>query len=319
MAGHHPERQIGDSTSIDGRTRWPRGRRRMSLGLMVPISEQHAFGAAAPRFQDMLEIVKVADAVGFDVAWFADHLILGGGTFNSQVPGGMVPATSPVPVRGVWECWTMMAGIAAATERIHVGSLVVCTGFRNPALLGAGWHKPEYDMFGYPYDHRASRFEEALSILHPLLRGESVTFNGEFEQAEACVNKPVGPRPGGIPILVGTNGPRMLRLTARYADAWNTVWHKDPTVIPPLLEKVDAVCDEVGRDPASLVRTAGANFALSGYLGARPDPIEGDAAALAERLGEFAALGLSHFVCGLDPCTPASVEEFGRVIELLGD
>jgi alkanesulfonate monooxygenase SsuD/methylene tetrahydromethanopterin reductase-like flavin-dependent oxidoreductase (luciferase family) len=310
----------------------------MSLGFMVPISEQHSFGPAAPRFQDMLEIVKTADAVGFDVAWFADHLVLGGGTFNSQVPGGMVPATAPVPIRGVWECWTVMAGIAAATERIHLGSMVTCTGFRNPGLLakmtesldeisggrailglGAGWHKPEYDMFGYPYDHRASRFEEAVSILHPLLRGESVTFYGEFERAEECVNTPVGPRPGGIPILVGTDGPRMLRLTARYADAWNTVWHKDPAAVPPLMEKVDAACAEVGRDPASLVRTAGANFALSGYLGARPNPIEGDAAALAERLNEFAALGLSHFVCGIDPCTPASVEEFGRVIELLGD
>ena len=170
----------------------------MTLGVMVSISERNAFGDEAPRFRDVLEIIRAAEQVGFEVAWFADHLIFGGGTFNSQVPGGLVPATEPVPVCGVWECWTTMAGIAAATERIQVGSLVACTGFRNPGLLakmvesvdeigggrtilglGAGWHKPEYEMFGYPYDHRASRFEEALAIIRPLLRGEAVTFHGE--------------------------------------------------------------------------------------------------------------------------------------------
>lgn len=323
-------------TLPDGRIRWPQGRRPMSLGLMIPLSEQHAFGQEAPRFRDMVEIVRVAEQVGFDVAWFADHLILGGGTFNSQVPGGLVPATEPVPVRGVWECWTTMAGIAAATERIHVGSMVACTGFRNAGLLakmvesvdeigggrtilglGAGWHKPEYEMFGYPYDHRASRFEEALAVLHPMLRREMVTFHGEYEHVEECVNRPTGPRPDGIPILVGTDGPRMLRVTARYADAWNTVWHPDPSLVVPLLAKVDDACREVGRDPTTLVRTAGANIALTGYRGARPNPIEGEPAAIAEKLRGYANLGLSHFVCGLDPCTPQSVEEFAAVIELL--
>jgi alkanesulfonate monooxygenase SsuD/methylene tetrahydromethanopterin reductase-like flavin-dependent oxidoreductase (luciferase family) len=308
----------------------------MSLGLMIPLSERHAFGEEVPRFRDMHEMVRVAEQVGFDVAWFADHLIIGSGTFNSQVPGGMVPATAPTPIRGVWECWTTMAGIAAATERIHVGSLVACTGFRNAGLLaksveavdeisggrailglGAGWHKPEYDMFGYPYDHRASRFEEALRVIQPLLRGETVTFRGAYERVEEAINRPVGPRPGGIPILVGTDGQRMLRVTARYADAWNTVWHKDPAAIPPLMEQVDAACREVGRDPATLVRTAGANIAQTGYRGARPDPIEGDAETIAERLRAFEALGLAHFVCGIDPCTPKSIEEFGRVIERL--
>ena len=306
----------------DGRERWPRGRRPMSLGLMVPISQNHAFGDERLGFRDMLEITRVAEDVGFDVAWFADHFVFGGA--NGE------------PLRGVWECWTSIAGIAAATERIHLGSLVACTGYRNPALqakmaetvdeisggrlilgLGAGWHKPEYDMFGYPFDHRASRFEEAIQILQPLLRGQTVTYQGFYERAEGCVNIPPGPRPGGIPILVGTDGPRMLRLTARFADAWNTVWHNDPARVVPLLEQVDIACGDVGRDPATLIRTAGGNIALSGYLGRRRDPIEGPPDVIAERLRGFEALGLSHFVCGIDPCTPRSVEEFGRVIELL--
>jgi alkanesulfonate monooxygenase SsuD/methylene tetrahydromethanopterin reductase-like flavin-dependent oxidoreductase (luciferase family) len=238
--------------------------------------------------------------------------------------------------RGGWECFTVMAGLASATERIQIGSLVACTGFRNPGLvakmtetiddisggrvilgLGAGWHEPEYDAFGYPFDHRVSRFEEALAIIQPLLRGEHVDFQGEFFQARDAVNRPRGPRPTGAPILVGSSGHRMLRITARYADAWNTVWHKDPQAVAPLMATVDEACREIGRDPATLVRTAGGNIAMSGYLGERPDPIEGDAETMAETILGFRDLGIQHFVAGLDPCTPQSIEEFARVIELI--
>jgi alkanesulfonate monooxygenase SsuD/methylene tetrahydromethanopterin reductase-like flavin-dependent oxidoreductase (luciferase family) len=123
----------------------------------------------------MLEMTRLAADVGFDIAWFADHLAF-------ELP----PDTH---VRGVWDCWTTMAGIAAATERIAIGPLVACTGFRNPGViakmaeaideisggrfvlgLGAGWHEPEYEMFGFPFDHRVGRFEEAIGIIVPMLR-----------------------------------------------------------------------------------------------------------------------------------------------------
>jgi alkanesulfonate monooxygenase SsuD/methylene tetrahydromethanopterin reductase-like flavin-dependent oxidoreductase (luciferase family) len=296
---------------------------------MVPIAEDSAFGGT-PRFTDMLEMTRLANDVGFDAAWFADHFI-----FRPQPDDTFVMPTA-LAERGIWECFAMMAGLASATERIQLGALVACTGFRNPGLvakmteaideisggrvilgLGAGWHKPEYEMFGYPYDHRVGRFEEAIQIIRPLLRGERVDFAGEFFQATNAVNIPRGPRPGGAPILVGTIGPRMLRLTARHADAWNTAWHKDPDDIPPLMAAVDEACREVGRDPATLVRTAGGNIAMPGYLGKRPDPIEGEPAAMAETLHRFGELGIRHFVCGLDPCTPTSIEQFARVIEVI--
>ena len=141
--------------------------------------------------------------------------------------------------------------------------------------------------------------------------------SGEFTSARRAVNHPRGPRPEGEPILVGTDGPRMLRLTARYADAWNTVWHNDPAAVVPLLAAVDAACREVGRAPATLVRTADGNIAMPGYLGRRADPITGGAEEMAATLRGFRDLGLRHFVCGLDPCTPRSIERFGRVIDLL--
>lgn len=311
-------------TFPDGRDRWPqalRPHRTMSLGVMIPISEGSHFGGL-PRFKDMLEMTRIAEAVGFDAAWFADHLVIGHPDDLDQQ-------------RGVWECYTTMSGVAAATDKILLGSLVACTGFRSPGLLakvaesldeisdgrsilglGAGWHEPEYRMFGYGFDHRVSRFEEAVQIIHPLLRGETVSFSGTYYQGEAAVNRPVGPRPGGIPILVGTSGHRMLRISARFADAWNTVWHTDPTAVTEKMALVDAACHDVGRDPATLVRTAGGNVAADGYTGVRPDPMRGSPEEIVDKLRAFQDLGLAHFVVGLDPCTPKSLEEFARTIEL---
>jgi alkanesulfonate monooxygenase SsuD/methylene tetrahydromethanopterin reductase-like flavin-dependent oxidoreductase (luciferase family) len=301
--------------------RWPSSRRPMGLGLMVPIAEGSAFGGT-PRFADMLAIVRAAEAVGFDIAWFADHLAMKMGDDE--------------PVRGVWDCWTTMAGLAAATERIHLGPLVACTGYRSPGIiakmaegideigggrfvlgLGAGWHEYEYDAFGLPFDHRVGRFEEAIRIIQPMLRQGRADAEGHFFSARDAINRPSGPRPGGPPILVGTTGPRMLRLTARWADAWNTVWHRDASEVVPLMAAVDEACREVRRDPATLVRTAGGNIALPGYHGVRPDPIEGGPEEIAAVIRGFRDLGLRHFVCGLDPCTPESVEWFGRVIDLV--
>jgi alkanesulfonate monooxygenase SsuD/methylene tetrahydromethanopterin reductase-like flavin-dependent oxidoreductase (luciferase family) len=328
-----PQRDDGtanrNSPTIDGRERWPESSRRLQLGLMVPIAEDSAFGGT-PRYADMLEMTRLAEAVGFDAAWFADHFLM------RPHPDDMFAMPTELAERGVWECWTMMAGLASGTERIQIGALVACTGFRNPGViakmaesideisggrfilgLGAGWHRPEYDAFGFPYDHRVSRFEEAMAIIGPLLREGRVDFAGEFYQAESAVNAPRGPRPSGPPLLVGTTGPRMLRITARAADAWNTVWHKDPEAVVPLMAAVDEACREVARDPATLVRTAGGNIAMPGYLGRRPDPIEGAPEAMAETILRFGALGIRHFVCGLDPCTPRSIDQFGRVIEIV--
>lgn len=321
----------GNSTqSIAGPNRWPASTRRMSFGVILPIAEDSAFGTETPHFADVLEMTRVANDVGFDAVWIIDHFV-----FRSEPdPQFQMPSTQDE--RGVWECFTTMAGLASATERIQIGSLVACTGFRNPGLvakmtetiddisggrtilgLGAGWHKPEYDAFGYPFDHRVTRFEEAMRIIAPLLHEGQVDFNGEFFQAPDAVNRPRGPRPDGVPILVGSNGQRMLRIIARYADAWNTVWHGSPEEIIPQMAAVDEACREVGRDPSTLVRTAGGNIAMPGYTGKRPNPIEGSDEDIAATVARFRELGIQHFVAGLDPCTPRTIERFARVMELV--
>ena len=175
----------------------------------------------------------------------------------------------------------------------------------------------EYRQFGFPFDYRVSRFEDAIRIIHPLLRDGHADYQGRFFQANNAVNLPRGPREGGAPILIGSSGERMLGLVAEFADAWNTVWHSDPSKVAELLPKVDAACDAIGRPRESLIRTAGGNFAMEGYTGRRGNATEGDAEAMAARLAEFRDLGLSHFVCGLDLCTPSTITDFGKVIEAL--
>ncbi len=309
--------------------RWPASSRPMGFGVILPIAEESAFGGT-PHFSDILAMTRTAEEVGFDVVWIIDHFV-----FRPEADSQFSMPQSDDD-RGVWECFTTMAGLASATERIQIGSLVACTGFRNPGLvakmtetiddisggrvilgLGAGWHRPEYDAFGYPFDHRVSRFEEAMAIMHPLLREGHVDYQGEFFQANDAVNRPRGPRPSGAPILVGSSGPRMLRIIARYADAWNTVWHGSADAIVTRMAALNEACHEAGRDPATLVRTAGGNIAMPGYLGIRPDPIEGEPEAVAEVILGFRECGIQHFVAGLDPCTPRTIEQFARVIELV--
>ncbi|MCC6790056.1 MAG: LLM class flavin-dependent oxidoreductase [Thermomicrobiales bacterium] len=304
--------------------RWPDSTRPMGIGFMMPISERHTFGGT-PRFRDIVEMATVAEAAGYDTVWIADHLIIRL-EFEGNVP------------RGVWEGWTTLAGLAAATSTIKIGVLVSCAGFRNPGItakmaemvdeisdgrlilgLGAGWHEPEYEMFGFPFDHRVSRFEDAIRIIAPLLRTGQADYQGEYFQARDAFNSPRGPRAaeGGPPILIGTKGPRMLGLAAEFADAWNSEWVKEPDLLKPMIELVDSAMIANGRDPRTMIKTTSSNIAMPGYLGIRPNPITGSTEEIAEAVAGFRALGMRHHVAGLDPCTPTSLEQYARVIEIL--
>jgi alkanesulfonate monooxygenase SsuD/methylene tetrahydromethanopterin reductase-like flavin-dependent oxidoreductase (luciferase family) len=185
--------------------------------------------------------------------------------------------------------------------------------------LGAGSRLPDFDMLGLPFDHRASKSEDAIRIISALLRDGYANEQGRFFQANDAHNLPRGPRAseGGPPILIGTRGPRMLKLTAQYADAWNGDWHRSAETVRPLLDEVDAACIEVGRDPATLIRTAGSNFALPGAHDPRPNPVTGDIEQMAATIAGFRDLGLRHYIAGIDPCTPKSLETFARVPEIL--
>ena len=305
-------------------------KRPLKVGLALPDSEGYFDGGTA-RWSDLSAIARRAEEAGFDSVWVQDHLLF---RFPGQEP------------EGPWESFSLLAALAAVTRRVELGTLVTCASFRNPALtakiadtideisggrvilgLGAGWHEPEYRAFGFPYDHRVSRFEEALTIIHGLLRNGRIDFAGTYYQARECELRPRGPRPTGPPIMLGTTGERMLRLTARFADSWNAWFTRTGNTaggIAPLRERIDAVCREAGRDPATLERTVAVLIDLSGGRGVPASISSGDTPALtgspeeiAEALRAYAREGIAHVQLHVIPMTLAGVERFAPVLDLL--
>lgn len=267
---------------------------------------------ATRPYHEIRELAQQAEADGFDSIWLADHLMY-------RTPGQ--------PTTGIWECWTMLAALAEATERVEIGPLVACTSFRNPAILakmatavdevsggrlilgiGAGWNEPEYQAFGLPYDHRASRFEEALQILVPLLREGYVDFEGRYYQALNCEDLPRGPRKEGPPLMIGAEGPRMIKLTARYADQWNIGYMGLPESMNGPLATIEAACREVGRDPATMGVTALIALWFPDLQPEQPafvhdHHLEGTPEELAAAMRGYAELGVQHIMFQYAPYT----------------
>jgi probable F420-dependent oxidoreductase len=298
------------------------------VGLLLSVAEE----AAGGRWSELKAMARHAEAAGFDSLWIADHLV---------IPSAAQPAL------GRWECWTILAAIAAVTSRVELGTLVTCTSFRNPALLakmaatveeisdgrlilglGAGYYEPEFREFGFPFDHRVGRFEEALRIIHGLLRSGSIDFEGQYYQARNCELRPRGPRPNGPPILIGAQAdrPRALRLTAQYADYWNMFIGTNDEDLTVVHRAVDEACVKAGRDPATLHRTASAMIDLPGsekspvavraYRSSRALPA-GTPEELGDRLRALAGMGISHVQLWLEPNTRAGIDAFLPVLDLL--
>jgi probable F420-dependent oxidoreductase len=296
----------------------------MRIGVGMPIEEVDA--GQIPRYADIRAFALQAEAAGFDTLWPYDHMLF---RFPDQ------------PTRGIWEIWTLLAALSEATTRIDIGVLVLCTPFRNPALtakmaatldeisggrftlgLGAGWHKPEFDAFGYPFDHRVDRFEEALQIIAPLLREGRVTFQGRYATAIDCEIRPRGPSPAGPPILIAGSGPRMLRLTARYADSWNVAWLGQPAALATPLAALHAACAAEGRDPATLAVTAGVMVAYPSpakhaAVAAQPEKfLVGSAAEIAAAFHTYAALGVAELICAIDPINAGTLERLTEALRI---
>ena len=302
----------------------------MKIGVVLPMAEDPKT-ESAPPWREIRALAQQAEAMGVDSVWLYDHLLY---RFPER------------PTSGIWECWTLLCAVAEATTRVELGTIVLCTAFRNPAVLakmavtldevsegrlilglGAGWHEPEYRAFGYPFDYRVSRFAEALTIIATLLRQGQIDFAGRYYQARECELRPRGPRASGPTIMLGTTGERMLRLTAQYADAWNVYFTRtgnSPAGIPPLRERVDAACRAEGRDPATLARTVTALVDLTEGQGVPRSvnptgapALSGTPEEIAEQLRGYAREGISHVQLYILPMTLAGLERFAPVLELL--
>lgn len=296
----------------------------MKIGLMLYLVNDRETNDKRP-YQSIRELAQQAEADGFDSIWLADHLMY-------RRPGA--------PTTGIWECWTMLAALAEATHRVEIGSLVLCNSFRNPAILakmataldevsdgrlilgvGAGWNEPEYQAFGLPFDHRASRFEEAMKILVPMLRDGHVDFTGQYYQARNCEDVPRGPRQQGPPLLFGTEGPRLIKLAARYADLWNTGYMGQPETMAGPLATIEAACREVGRDPATMGVTALIGLWFSDLQQEKPafvddKHLEGTPEELAAAMRGYAELGVQHIMFQYAPYTDEARRRLTEALRL---
>ena len=303
------------------------------LGLVLPEAEREMGGRTA-RWSDYLAMATTAESMGFDSLWFPDHLLY------------LDDATTEPP-QGAWECWSVLAALAASTTRVQLGPLVTASAYRNPALLakmadtldeisggrlilavGSGWVESEFRMLGLPGDHPVGRFEEALTVICGLLRDGAVDLDGAYYQVRDAELRPRGPRAGGIPIMIGAEGPRMLRLTARFGDAWN-VWlasgSNDPGTFASADAAMDAACVDVGRDRATLERTAAILVDPSGgqpipptLAAGRPQPISGSADEIAAVIRAFGALGVSHLQLVVLPNSVEGIRAMAPVLQALG-
>jgi alkanesulfonate monooxygenase SsuD/methylene tetrahydromethanopterin reductase-like flavin-dependent oxidoreductase (luciferase family) len=296
----------------------------VKLGLMLNFGEDESLVSVLP-WERLRAMALAAESSGLDSIWGADHLIYHGER-----------------TEGFRECWTLLSAIAAITERVEIGPLVLAVPFRNPALtakmaaeldevsngrlilgLGCGWHEPEFDDFDYPFDHRVGRFEEALDVILPLIREGQVDVTGQWHRASTVLN-PRGPRGANLPILIAGKGPRMLGLVARHADAWNAAWYGRPeraTGLDERLADLDAALAEAGRDPASISRTAGVFVAFPHLIGADDEqPPEEVMAGTAEEVGTmlaaYAERGIDHLIAHIWPRTAEAVAELGRAAEV---
>jgi probable F420-dependent oxidoreductase len=249
---------------------------------------------------DVLEDVREAEANGWYGVWLADHYMPNTG--------------DTTPARGdVYECWALLPALAAVTEQVRIGTLVSPTSIHHPALLakraatidqlsggrfvlglGAGWQLNEHHAYGIelePPGKRVSRFEEAITIVRSMLADDTTTFSGEFYN---FIDAPADPKPvqAPLPLLVGTRGPRMLRITARHANEWNT-WHA-----PDLADRIQALaqaCEKTGRDPATMWRSVNALIDLGGSAPSGRT-LAGSAQQLIDQLGQYAGLGFDEFI-----------------------
>jgi probable F420-dependent oxidoreductase len=295
----------------------------MKIGLVLIIAE-HKDLRRAYSYQKTREIAQQAEEAGFDSIWLYDHMLYRGEDHSTI---------------GIWECWTFLSALADATQRVELGTLVACNSFRNPALLakmaitldevsqgrlilgvGAGWNKPEYEAFGWPFDHRVSRFEEALQIIRSLLKEGKVDFEGKYYQARDCEIRPLGPRKGGPPLMVGCGGKRMLRLTAKYADLWNTGYlGQVETLVQPRQELL-AACKEVGRDPRTLGITA---MIYNHYpkLAPLPEgldnpPLSGTPTQIARAMLAYEQAGVEHVMFHVLPYKPAAIRKLEEALRI---
>ena len=276
----------------------------MKVGMSLPQTADR--GGEGGSWAEISRLARLAEDGGADSLWVADHFFYR----DEQVEIGL------------HEAFTLLTAVAAVTTRVQMGPLVACTSFRSAGMLakiaatidsvaegrfilglGCGWHEAEYASFGYPFDHRVGRFAEVVSAVRSMLHGERVSVDGRWLELDDAV---ILPRPAHpIPLLIASNGPRMLELTAQFADAWQAAWFGEPgeefrSERASLLE----ACAKVGRRN---------DIEIFAGVDVNDEPDDAphlaiDAAAIADALAAWADEGVQHVQVRVHPGTQPNFE-----------
>jgi alkanesulfonate monooxygenase SsuD/methylene tetrahydromethanopterin reductase-like flavin-dependent oxidoreductase (luciferase family) len=280
----------------------------LSVGVQLPEVEREV------RWPELLAMARAAEECGFDSIWVGDHMLYRG---------------DGRPERGPWDAWTLLAALAASTQRVRLGPLVASTAFHPPGLiarmaatidelsggrfvlgLGAGWNETEFRSFGIPFDRLVSRFEESFEIIRRLLAGERVSFEGRYQRVDDAVLMPRPARP--VPMMVGTSGPRMLEITLPHVGTWNAWYSWYGNTAAGFAALGSGVESAVQRSACVLV-------AVDGGAGERP--LEADAPPvapedLAAHLRDLAGAGADEAILVLDPINEESIRAVATALAL---
>jgi alkanesulfonate monooxygenase SsuD/methylene tetrahydromethanopterin reductase-like flavin-dependent oxidoreductase (luciferase family) len=278
------------------------------VGVQLPEVEREV------RWPELLAIARTAEACGYDSIWLGDHMLY---------------RDEDGQERGPWDVWTALAALAASTERVRLGPLVAATAFHPPGLiarmaatideisagrltlgLGTGWNETEFRAFGIAFENKVARFEEAFAIIHRLLGGEHVSFDGRFHKLEDAV---LLPPPGRrVPLMVGSAGPRVLAATSPQIDWWNC-WYAWYGNTPSGFAALSSQFAGAFRRSACVLVT------VDGGAGERPyedDAPPVDVVALGSHLHELAEAGADEAILVLDPITERSVAVVAEALAL---
>ena len=297
--------------------------RSFEIGVVLPLP-QYGSDRVTPRWSVIRDVALRAERIGFDTIWTPDELV-----WRDEAE----------PPQGFWDGVSMAGAVAAVTSTATVGTWVLSALHRNPGIiaktvetldeisggrflfgLGAGHAWPgQAHAFGLPEDHIFGRFEEALQVIIPLLRGGHADFEGTWHQARDLPQAPVGPRPNAIPILIGGNGPKGQRAAVRHAEIYSCYVEERAHVdeVGPRLAALDAICAEEGRDPATIGRSVGVVVNPLNPAGMRAHAISGPAEAIADAFRSFRDVGFTRLEIMLGPGTVEALEALIPVLELI--
>lgn len=303
----------------------------MRIGLINQLHGRPGGDRPPPTWRSISDRARAAEAAGFDIFVFEDTLLYRGKEHT----------------HGVWESMAIAGALASTTNTIRFGQSVVNSPYRSPALvasiattldeisdgryvlgIGAGnTADSDYRAFGFPTDHRYSRFAEAIQIIHSLLKTGRAEFQGKYYTVKESELVLRGPSVQGPPINIAARGEKMLALVARYADEWNW-WAGDETIpqikerLHPILDNLKRACEDEDRDPDALVRTLDLYSIVAPGMDAdhgMSQPISGSAGQIADYILSLGDLGFAEVRCDVWPKTADAIVAMQPVVNLVAE